>query len=70
MSCMTRSDSGHLDHVHTICTLSFQAAVGMFGYMTDLATVEEKATETITVQGMCVCVCTHPTTIPPQHDRT
>lgn len=31
----------------------FQSAVGMFGYMTDLHTVDETATETIEADGIC-----------------
>lgn len=32
--------------------------MGMFGYMTELSTVEERDTETVCVEGECMCVCT------------
>ena len=32
-----------------------QAALGMFGYMTELHTVEEQATETIEAEGGGIC---------------
>ena len=32
-----------------------QAALGMFGYMTELHTVEEQATETIDAEGGGIC---------------
>ena len=35
----------------------FQSAVGMFGYMTDLHTVDETATETIEADGSCHRKC-------------
>ena len=34
--------------------LCAQAAVGMFGYMTDLATVEESESHSITAEGACI----------------
>ena len=41
--------------LNTIPLLYTQAALGMFGYMTELHTVEEQATETIEAEGGGIC---------------
>lgn len=46
-----------------------QAAVGMFGYITDLSLVEERTTETVAVSGEYWCFCSwNQFTLYPGHD--